>query len=800
MKRIIYCIFSVFCLLAALPAIGQVAYVKQDASGANNGTSWANAYTSLHSALADATAAQVWVAAGTYVPGTDTMDVFFVGRSVILYGGFAGTETSLDQRDVSAHATILSGDLAGDDIAGNFTTNRSDNALHVVYVDSLVTGGVTIDGFTVRSGHGNAETNSQPEYYYRGGGIFAYSRVAVRNCFFTQNHARSGASVFVRSSTANGSQIEDCRFEDNISNSQSAGIYIEAASDIIVDNCSFTGNSTNRGVLYPAYCTNVQILNCAFENNENSSGYGGALFVWQPVNLYIGHCTFLNNTSANAAGIYIDQRELTSYDPDLAIIDSCLFDGNVTTDYGGSGIYFYNASFTLMNTTFVNGEAPSSAPGIYAGGDNQNFIIDNCTFENNTSNFAASIANYVGLGVALIQNSTFRNNRANNGGGTISGGFTSRTTVENCTFEENSAGYGGAIFVQNDSTEMTVLNSSFFGNVANTSSGGAILTNTSIPLTVENCNFEANQGATGGAISVTEDSLDISVLTVRNTIFNYNIADTQGGAIYINNADATIESSLFINNNAFDVGNGGALSLNSSVGGEVEDLQVMITNCTFADNVGALAAAIASWTDGTATSTATLQNNIFSNPLGLDYVVEAGAPEVVSNGGNLAILDLQPEVFSNAMDILGQDPLFVEPEDFDFHIMEGSPCIDAGVAAGAPEFDIEGRPRYDGVDIGAYEFDKTIGVQERPVYDKGQLSLFPNPVSENAFLKMENEWTGTLQAVIFTLSGQQVQSFAIEKTASAQQWPLKVGQLQRGAYKVVVSNGKNALAVHLLRL
>jgi hypothetical protein len=106
---------------------GVIWYVKWNASGANNGTSWANAFTSLQSALAVAASPDnIWVAQGTYKPGTTRLDTFEMVDGVQIYGGFAGTETLFSQRNPALHPTILSGDIG----TAGVTT---DNSYHVVH-------------------------------------------------------------------------------------------------------------------------------------------------------------------------------------------------------------------------------------------------------------------------------------------------------------------------------------------------------------------------------------------------------------------------------------------------------------------------------------------------------------------------------------------------------------------------------------------------------------------------------------------------------------------------------------------
>jgi hypothetical protein len=177
-------------IFAATPvhAVGVIRYVKWNAGGANNGTSWANAYTSLQSALAAASSGdEIWVAAGTYKPATgiDRTSSFTLKNGVSIYGGFAGNESSRDQRDPAVHVTILSGDIG-------LLNNNSDNSYHVL-VGGGTNGTAILDGFTVRAGNANSDTNDA------GGGMYnVSSSPTLTNVTFSGNRAKSGGGMYNR--------------------------------------------------------------------------------------------------------------------------------------------------------------------------------------------------------------------------------------------------------------------------------------------------------------------------------------------------------------------------------------------------------------------------------------------------------------------------------------------------------------------------------------------------------------------------------------------------------------------------
>jgi len=143
-----------------------------------NGLAWSTAYPDLQDALDRAAAlntdaitendvTQIWIAEGTYHPtaeldpGDARSASFSLLDGVSLYGGFAGDETALDQRDLSARTTTLSGDLG-------VLNDDSDNAYTVVYCGENIE--TTIDGFSITDGNANGDPASTAAKY-SGGGI-----------------------------------------------------------------------------------------------------------------------------------------------------------------------------------------------------------------------------------------------------------------------------------------------------------------------------------------------------------------------------------------------------------------------------------------------------------------------------------------------------------------------------------------------------------------------------------------------------------------------------------------------------
>ena len=427
-----------------------IAYVDASASGSKNGTSWANAFTSLEDAL-EATyieGDQIWVAAGTYHPdgwntggGTraavqsnDRFKHFYLRNGVSLYGGFAGGETSIAERDWERNQTILSADLDDDDEDsdnnGYIEANMGNNAVHVIYLPNTLSLNETavLDGFYIQGG------NADLAGHVNGGGLYSYgSSPTIRNCVFKNNAANErGAALFACNSEmvldnvsfiynracacpsdgayggggacfmASAVELTGCSFSNNFS-TQGAGACLVVGEDnedndaeyeniysVSFTDCIFRENNANQhgGALYVIKAdtsfSSVQFIDNRVDNCTNITGYGGGGAYFDKSNITMTGCLFTGNYSeCDGAAFAMEDDGDNTISYTAEIID-CVFYGNYTTSYGtGGAVYNWQCGLNATNSVFAANSA-YTACAILLNGANATMSLDSCIVWANT--------------------------------------------------------------------------------------------------------------------------------------------------------------------------------------------------------------------------------------------------------------------------------------------------------------------------------------------------------------------------------------------------------------------------------
>jgi predicted outer membrane repeat protein len=313
-----------------------ILYVNANATGANNGSSWANAFTSLQDALAHTNLCgsvnQLWVAAGTYKPttGTDRTISFVMKNNLGIYGGFAGSETQLVQRNWNTNLCILSGDIGE---SGNFV----DNSYHVVRnLNNGLDTTAVLDGFSISGGNGNDVVEIVNS---RGGGIYNQSASPViSNCYFSGNRASSGGAIF----NANASPyISSCTFSSNMVTG-AGGAVCNTVSTVSISNCNFSGNQSIEGGALYFWKSSCNIINCSFSGNTATNRGGGIYSYNTPYT--ITNCSFSGNQAETGGGLY------TNGDPFNCLVMNCIVYGN-----SNGNITKYATANTSVSYSIVQG-------------------------------------------------------------------------------------------------------------------------------------------------------------------------------------------------------------------------------------------------------------------------------------------------------------------------------------------------------------------------------------------------------------------------------------------------------------
>ncbi|TCS84690.1 putative Ig domain-containing protein [Anseongella ginsenosidimutans] len=264
------------------PDANGIIYVDSAAAPGGDGSSWATALASFDIALASAEAInaaaagspadsvrQIWVAKGTYQPSNGIP--FLIKTALEIYGGFAGTEQSLSDRNLSAgNKSILKGNDGS--VVGNMNS----------------TGLVVFDGFEVT-----------------GGNVSAGSVGGIGNS--------AGKMI-----------ISNCIVSNNFAGLQAGGIGNDAGDLTVINSVIINNTAEYGGGIYNNFFGKLTVINCVFANN--TAQYGGAVYIDEPLFTIpsISNSILWGNTTT------ADNNHVTGYAGAKPIVTYSIVEGGYT--------------------------------------------------------------------------------------------------------------------------------------------------------------------------------------------------------------------------------------------------------------------------------------------------------------------------------------------------------------------------------------------------------------------------------------------------------------------------------------
>ena len=285
----------------------RVVYVKQNASGTGDGSSWANAYGNLADPLLWAaeqrlgqatglgavhspvdTIRSIWVAEGTYYPmhSADTLEslrtadarfkAFVLVNGIKIYGGFPATANDTDH-NVLASRHLGAASLATTTLSGDVGQigNTADNAYHVIVAVNIPNDRETVlDGFTISDAQSpmsndfiminTQRINVQAAIYCM------YASPVLANLRIKNNDGYFGGAIQAFSSSP---QIFNTLISGNYSYDKSGGLQFSGGSPTLT-NVTVAGNAGKGSTIMLSSSTVLTLNNSiVWGNTATSAAY-----------------------------------------------------------------------------------------------------------------------------------------------------------------------------------------------------------------------------------------------------------------------------------------------------------------------------------------------------------------------------------------------------------------------------------------------------------------------------------------------------------------------------------------------
>lgn len=345
----------------------RIRYVMPTVQGTGDGSSWDNASNDLQKmidelAAGGTSAAEVWVAAGTYTPksqlisGTAYSASFRMRDGVSVYGGFAGGESSKLDREKGTmpwdftNATILEGSYYDH---GDFTwTGKkwtlTGDSRHVVWFAPMAgeddfSNVTTLDGVTIMGGYAQGGTGMDDFKTDCGAGVYMDGANAyLTNCIVKENYAAgNGGGVYLK-----GGRVQSSFIYNNSADADGGAVYVENRG--LVLRSMLANNSAHNGA--GAYLHN------ASETDATADDY--------PEYLILSTCVVSNNTVTGNGAVYCDKGGVLMQN---TIVNNNCVTATDATDVNASrtgGIYVDEYALVLNSVIWNNQMGVSNGTNI----------------------------------------------------------------------------------------------------------------------------------------------------------------------------------------------------------------------------------------------------------------------------------------------------------------------------------------------------------------------------------------------------------------------------------------------------
>ncbi len=327
---------------------------------------------------------------------------------------------------------------------------------------------------------------------------------------------------------------------------------------------------------------------------------------------------------------------------------------------------------------------------------------------------------------------------------------------------------GNVVTFENNEDSTALLTGFTIMNSSSLQGGGIVCINNSNPR-INNVIITDNSASSGGGVYCVDSDPDFNCVIIKNSNALLN-----GGGMYLENSSPTFVNSLIENNSG--LWSGGIYCENSNP---------VFINTTITQNTGESGGTITAVNN----SNPILINSILWENLPAEiYFSETENPNSVYlvnsaiQGGEEGIETNDNGTVHWLDGNIDENPLFLNPDEYDFHLQDISPCIGSGINEieingtwfYAPEFDIEGNPRPAPAesmpDMGAYE--NPLGEPQTGTNDYElpsanlELSNYPNPFNPFTTIQFTAEDVGLrstspgqtkdVEMIIYNIKGQKV--------------------------------------------